>query len=408
MTSKMARWLPRVMAMAVAVMCLSCRDDPSAIRHEADSRNSHRRNTSDHPRTPLRHVVQRESKQARMPVVTGSVVPNAGARAIRSTAEAASGTSSGGQETPGGRKFLQAGVFSVPSPSGPTSPRTTLVAFESSAFPYNGTVPTTHRPFLDVNEGERKAHRTGGNRVYWQDEKYADPRVLIHIPRGFDIDDPGVMVVFFHGHGATLERDVQMRQQVPVQISESGINAVLVAPQLAVDARDSSAGKFWEPGGLKRFVDEAADKLAKVHGDPRAREKFARMPVIIVAYSGGYMATAWSLERGGLGKRVRGVVLLDALYGDLDKFANWITRQRGNSFFISSYAASTRAHNVRLERILGERGIEVSNTLGPRLRQGSVVFLPVSQETRHRDFVTHAWIDHPIKDVLQRVALASR
>jgi hypothetical protein len=217
-----------------------------------------------------------------------------------------------------------------------------------------------------------------------------------------------VMVVFFHGHGATLERDVQMRQQVPVQISESGINAVLVAPQLALDARDSSPGKFWEPGGLKRFVDEAADKLARVHGDPRAREKFARMPVIIVAYSGGYMATAWSLERGGLGKRVRGVVLLDALYGDLDKFANWITRQRGNSFFISSYAASTRAKNARLERILGERGIEVSNTLGPRLRQGSVVFLPASQETRHRDFVTHAWIDHPIKDVLQRVALASR
>ena len=41
------------------------------------------------------------------------------------------------------------------------------------------------------------------------------------------------MVVFLHGHGATLQRDVIDRQRVPEQVSEAGINAVLVAPQLA-------------------------------------------------------------------------------------------------------------------------------------------------------------------------------
>ena len=90
-----------------------------------------------------------------------------------------------------------------------------------------------------------------------------DPRVLLHIPRGFDASRPAVMVLFFHGHGATLERDVHLRQQLPRQISESGMNAVLVAPQLAVDARDSSPGKLWEPEGVKRFMAEAANKLAK-------------------------------------------------------------------------------------------------------------------------------------------------
>ena len=74
--------------------------------------------------------------------------------------------------------------------------------------------------------------------------------------RHFDARKPGVIVVFFHGNGATLERDVRDRQMVPQQISDSGVNAVLLAPQLAVDAADSSAGKFWQPGGLKRFVDE--------------------------------------------------------------------------------------------------------------------------------------------------------
>jgi hypothetical protein len=57
-----------------------------------------------------------------------------------------------------------------------------------------------------------------------------------------------------HGHGAILARDVRDRQQLPEQISAAGVNAVLVAPQFAVDAADASAGKFWEPDGFKRFL----------------------------------------------------------------------------------------------------------------------------------------------------------
>src|SRR6185437_15831438 len=102
---------------------------------------------------------------------------------------------------------------------------------------------------------------------------------------------PAVMVVFFHGHGADLARDVRDRQQVPAQITESGANAVLVAPQFAFDAADSSAGKLWEPNGFKRFLDEPAVKLARRYGDPRKAFVFANMPIVIVAYSGGYGPT---------------------------------------------------------------------------------------------------------------------
>jgi hypothetical protein len=134
--------------------------------------------------------------------------------------------------------------------------QTTLVSLKSSAFPYFGNNPHTDEPFLNISKGERKGHRSYGGRVYWQDQTYNDNRVLMHVPESFDIRKPGVIVVFFHGNGATLERDVRDRQLVPQQISESGVNAVLLAPQLAVDAADSSAGKFWQPGGLKRFIDE--------------------------------------------------------------------------------------------------------------------------------------------------------
>ena len=128
------------------------------------------------------------------------------------------------------------------------------------------------QPFLDISKDGRRGHRSYGGRVYWQDETYNDNRVLMHVPENFDIRKPGVIVVFFHGNGATLERDVRDRQLVPQQISDSGVNAVLLAPQLAVDAADFSAGKFWQPGGLKRFVDESADHLASLYGDPRRRQ----------------------------------------------------------------------------------------------------------------------------------------
>ena len=96
----------------------------------------------------------------------------------------------------------------------------------------------------------------------------------MHVPKNFDVRKPGVIVVFFHGNGATLERDVRDRQLVPQQISDSGVNAVLLAPQLAVDAANSSAGKFWQPGGLKRFMDESADHLAELYGDPERGQGF--------------------------------------------------------------------------------------------------------------------------------------
>jgi hypothetical protein len=256
--------------------------------------------------------------------------------------------------------------------------QTHLIGFENSAFPYSGK----------SSEGSR----------------YSDNRVLVHVPAGFDVHKPGVIVVFFHGHGATLERDVRDRQQLPRQISESGVNAVLVAPQLAYDAADSSAGKFWERGGLKRFMTEAADKLARVYGDPRASEAFAKMPVVIVAYSGGFVSAAYSLNVGGLGNRVVGLVLLDALYGELDKFSSWIVKNNRSAFFVSSYTQSTKRHDDELARILRDKGIPVVYELNGPLKPGSVAFLSTGEGIRHRDYVTLAWTEHPVKDVLLRIA----
>jgi hypothetical protein len=212
-----------------------------------------------------------------------------------------------------------------------------------------------------------------------------------------------VIVVFFHGNGATLERDVRDRQLVPQQISESGVNAVLLAPQLAVDAADSSAGKFWQPGGFKRFLDESAGQLARLYGDPNAAKAFAKMPIIIVGYSGGFLPTAWSLEVGGISDRVRGVFLLDAVYGELDKFASWIEHHR-SGFFVSSYTHYTARRDRELMNMLREKGIAVREDMDGPLRPGSVVFVETGEGITHRNYVTHAWTENPVREVLVKMA----
>ncbi len=279
--------------------------------------------------------------------------------------------------------------------------KTVLVDFESAPFPYNGNMPNSEKRFLDRGEGANRGHTNFRGRVLKESEVFNDRRALLHIPQGFDANKPGVIVVFFHGHGANIADDVRDRQQVPEQISASGVNAVLVAPQFAVNAADSSAGKFWEKDGFKRFMDEAAAKFAKLSGDPRAAKAFAKMPIVIVAYSGGFGPTLSVLDRGGVNQRIRGIVLLDALYTGVEKFADWIASNR-SAFFVSSYTPHTRGLNVELERLLDDKSISYSAELKPNRLPGSVTFLPAG-DISHRNFVNHAWADFPIADILMRL-----
>jgi hypothetical protein len=381
----------RLGSAAMVTLCLlaACRTDTAAVKQDREFNN--RLGTMERIRAAYSDHVQRQTKASLLP-------PRMLAESPPSLPEK--------PEKP----IVQTASF-LPSSAGISSAmrqtRTSLVAFDTAPFPYEGTIARSDQPFMNVSEGGRRGHRTPFNRVYWEDETYDDPRVLLHIPRGFDIKRPAVMVLFFHGHGAMLERDVHLRQEVPRQISESGMNAVLVAPQLAVDAKDSSPGKFWEPGAVKRFLAEAATKLARLQGDPASRQTFANMPVVIVAYSGGFLPAAWTMSGGGFGKRLRGVVLLDALYGETDRFADWILSQHGG-FFVSAFANSTRARNTAFEHQLEERSVPVKTELGERLGPGSVVFLDTGPDTEHRDFVTQAWTRYPVKDLLQRMTMADR
>jgi hypothetical protein len=279
---------------------------------------------------------------------------------------------------------------------------TKMVPFDISPFPFDGVKPN-EGPFLNVVSGTRRGH-TSRSGTYWEDTTYNDRRVLLSMPKGFDVRKPAVMVVFFHGNGATLERDVAARQQVPQQLAAAGINAVLVAPQFAVDAMDSSAGSFWQPGTFRQFLDESVFRLSDLYGDERTRKAFAKMPIVLVAYSGGYMPAAYALKIGEANDRIKGVLLLDAVYGEADKFANWAASPEGRKgFFVSTYSGSTAGGNRAVQHLLADKQISLTRALPPKLSKGLVAFVPALPNAVHGDMVTHAFADNPIKEVLLRL-----
>ncbi len=280
-----------------------------------------------------------------------------------------------------------------------------LAAFQNSAFPYHGLIPNYQetgktRPFLDVDDNGRLGHSSPRGGLLWEDETYNDRTVLLAAPESFDPSRPGHIVVFFHGNNATLERDVIARQQIVRQLAESGLNAVLVVPQLAHDAADSSAGRFWSPGGFAAFLNEAEGRLGDFY--PAARGAFRRMPVVVVAYSGGYLPAVYSLTVGGEDGRVRGVVLLDALYGERDKFVSWVEGPGRGAFFVSAYSTSSKEGNMGVEAELAAAGLSVETSLPASLTPGAIAFVDAGS-VDHNDFVTSAWGGAPLRDIFARV-----
>ena len=53
--------------------------------------------------------------------------------------------------------------------------------------------------------------------------------------------------------------------------------------------------------------------------------------------------------------------------------------------------------------MLAERHVPFTTALEPRLQPGSIAFLPAPKDAGHRGFLTYAWIDDPLKDLLARL-----
>jgi hypothetical protein len=210
---------------------------------------------------------------------------------------------------------------------------TFVATLKSAPFPYSGKgVDLNFFDFIDPRTGERFRTTRTLERLSEKDH-YCDSSVLFYVPSQFNPRKPFSYVVFFHGN-RTEVRHFFKDYLLDEQTERSGKNVILVLPQLAKNAADSSPGKFSKRDAFRVFMFEVAQVLTSRLGK-QYRRQLEQASIILVAFSGGYKPLACTLDRGGTDSRTTGVMLLDALYDDLYIFGNWILKHARRGFFVN-------------------------------------------------------------------------
>ena len=286
------------------------------------------------------------------------------------------------------RRFSQAS----PTKAGLTSidgATVSLASFENSAFPYHGIIPNYQetgktRPFLDVDDNGRLGHSSPRGGIHWEDQTYSDRSVLLAAPQSFDPNKPGVIIVFFHGNNATLSRDVIARQQIVSQLADSGLNAFWSRRSSRWMRRIRAPGDSGRRAASPRFSARRSRSSATfipTRAAPLGGCRSSSSPIAAAICPPPIRSPSAATGR------VRGLVLLDALYGEREKFVSWAEGPGRSAFFVSAYSTSSREGNDAVRsRARGRRRANRERSAGcayPRRRRLRRRRLRRSQRLRH-------------------------
>lgn len=202
---------------------------------------------------------------------------------------------------------------------------------------------------------------------------YGDDTVIVFVPRRyrFHATEGVPALVHFHGHNSSAERAIAAHA-LREQLVDSRQNAVLVVPQLARFAADSSCGRLAQPRGLARLLENALSTAGRLGrsalGESRFPERAEPGRICVSAHSGGFHAAACSLRSGGVD--VSETYLFDALYAEREVFRDWVLERRGEpatsrhklvSYFTPGATTETMNHGLRTE--LERGGVPVAQEM---------------------------------------------
>ncbi|KKW24129.1 MAG: hypothetical protein UY67_C0010G0018 [Candidatus Kaiserbacteria bacterium GW2011_GWA2_52_12] len=190
--------------------------------------------------------------------------------------------------------------------------------------------------------------------------KIANPAIpngtaAIVIQKGFnpfDTTNPPVIVYHFPGQrqgaNSNNEKDLSLGTE---QLKDTNTVLVVVELDPRVGASGVSAGNFAKPGVFDAFRNEIAAKAAALYGNPNAINAFKNMKNVMTVYSGGYSSAAAALRTMSNPSVIKEVVLLDALYGNVNDFAQW--KKNNPDSILTSYALTTQKNNDALKKQIG-------------------------------------------------------
>lgn len=203
---------------------------------------------------------------------------------------------------------------------------------------------------------------------------YGDDSVIVFVPDSYRFrPEEGISsLVHFHGHNSSAERAI-VAHALREQLVDSRQNAVLIVPQLAMLAADSSCGRLQMPHGFSRLLRSALSTTARLARttllDARLPERAELGRICVSAHSGGYHAAACSLRDNGV--NVSETYLFDALYGEREVFRDWVLARRGDP--------ATSRHKLVSYFTPGATTEAINRGLCAELERGGVL---VAEETR--------------------------
>jgi hypothetical protein len=121
---------------------------------------------------------------------------------------------------------------------------------------------------------------------------------------------------------------------------------------------DSGFGKMEDAGGFEAMVREVVEFLhreKKIHSTDIGH-------ITLTAHSGGYNAVSAIVANGGLNDHITDVLLFDASYGGLERYADWISAGK-NRRLVSIFTAHLAPANFELLTLLKKAGTKYDLTM---------------------------------------------
>ena len=161
---------------------------------------------------------------------------------------------------------------------------------------------------------------------------------------------------------------------------------MLVLAETAKDAPDSYGGKLEIKNEFKRLVNDVMLKLKK----EKVINKQQPENVVLAGHSGAYRVMAYILQNGNV--PVKEVILFDALYGETDKFIQWIKEDTAHRFInIYTNGGGTDVESKEMIKKLTSENISSFTLEEPELTPGIL--------QHHRVVVIHSLHKH--NDIIQ-------
>lgn len=180
------------------------------------------------------------------------------------------------------------------------------------------------------------------------------PQILVHAPLAHseEID----VVLHLHGYEGCVEvlaRQGPARCRPGARLQDgwdllgahaaAGVPSWLVLPQLAFDRREGSPGALAREGAARRLLETSVASVAHERRSPAPRIR----SVTVTAHSAGFEAAIAVIRRGGLGDRLRNVVLFDAMYSGVGTFGAWAAEDPRRSLIAFHTTSGTPARRAR-------------------------------------------------------------